>query len=261
MSFKRLIFFISISIAVVNPVNFALAEELWISYDCPQYLENSAINVNETHEITAVGDGTLKGRTINHLPVFGDIKIETINDVTRKTTLMQDYKQVAVPFASLNNQELNYVTEIEKRLNSANIPDEDYKPAQKLLQALAITTEPKESENYPFVNQFLNLYASSLSPLPQIGCPIEGELQFEAFDNFGVRHSTTYNLTGVTVGGLLFVEGKHSSQNQQTWGDFTVMMKEQKDANYEGIWNLTGNSKISLPNTTGIASVQIANVK
>ena len=251
---------------VINPSNFALAEEPWISYDCPQYIESNAFDwgiVDEApaaNALAAVGDGTLKGRTINHLPVFGDIKIETISDAAREAILMQDYQQVAVPVASLNNQEFNYVIEIEKRLNSENIPNEDYKPAQKLLQALAITTEPKESENYPFVNQFLNLYASGV-PIPQIACPIEGELQFEAFDNFGVRHSTTYNLTGVTVGGLLFVEGKRSSQSQQTWGDLTVMMKEQNDANYEGIWNLTGNSKISLPNTTGIASVQIADVK
>lgn len=265
MNFKRLVFFSSILILVANPVNLALAEELWVSYDCPQFIENGAIEWTEADKASAVmalaigGDGTLKGRTNNHLPVFGDFEIETVNDSAKEATLMQDYKQAAAPASFSNNQEFNYVTEIEKRLNSENTHDEDYKSAQKLLQALAITTEPGESEDHPFVNQFLNLYASSFVPIPQIACPIEGELQFEAFDNFGVRHSTTYNLTGVTVGGLLFVEGKSSSQ--QTWGDLTVMMKEQNDANYEGIWNLTGNSEISLPNTNGVASIQIADIK
>ena len=189
-NFKSLIFVALISIVVVYPVNSALAEDIRISYNCSQYFENGAFNWSETDEATDVmelvakGIGLLRGRTRNHLPVYGDIKIETVNDSERVATLMQDYPAIV---ASESNEIFNLVTEIVKRLNLEIIPDENYKSAQKLLQALAITAEPKEDENYPFTKHFLDFYAIDLGSGKHkyTLCPINGELQFEAFDNFG----------------------------------------------------------------------------
>ena len=204
-------------------------------------------------ELLAKGIGSLRGRTRNHLPVYGDIKIETINDSERVAILMQDYPTIVV---SESKERFNLVTEIAKRLNLEIIPDENYKSAQKLLQALAITAEPKEDENYPFTKHFLDFYAIDLGSgkYKYTPCPINGELQFEAFDNFGRRHSIFYSLAGVTIDNLLFAEGK--SISNQTWGNLTVMLIGQRDSNYEGIWNLTGNSKIGLSNTNGVASFE-----
>ena len=250
------VFLIVLAIWGTSTISTGVAEDNQFVLECP-----TDLNVTNNWWTEAFANsnrkqiGILNGHTINHIPVSGEITtLKIAEDFVNAESLIQAHLSDSVRKEPEENALLPRLIE---KFSSDNGSNGDHYSVQKDLQVYSIITKFSEYKDYEFSSEIGNqiLGTPEFATTPKVGCPIEGKLQFEAYDNFGQRHSTTYNLTGIAYKDLIFLDGMNS--NQPNWGKLTAMMKTTDDSQFSGIWSLTGNSEISLPSIKGVASVEL----